>query len=127
MEIYAAERKKLANTVLSILDKYLGKNHYICHDSFYNNVKLAKTLSDKNTNVCGTMRANRGISCDLEKEVRGMKEGESSFQRKGDIMVQVWKDKRAVPMISTILYSGMVNTRRKDRKFNLEVSSTTDS
>jgi hypothetical protein len=59
-------------------------------------MKLAGTLLDRNTNVCGTVRANRGIPRDLEKEIRGVKEGESSFQRKGDIMIQVWKDKRPV-------------------------------
>jgi hypothetical protein len=88
-------------------------------------MKLAETLLDKNTNICGTMRANRGITRDLEKEIRGIKEGESSFQRKGDIMIQAWKDKRFVRMVSTVLESRMVNTRKKDRKFNLELRNHT--
>jgi hypothetical protein len=45
------------------------------------------------------MRANRGIPGDLEKEIRGVK-GESSFQRKGEIMIQVWEDKRPMQMVS---------------------------
>jgi hypothetical protein len=44
MEIYAAEGKKLGNTVLSILYIYLGKNHHLYQDNFYNSVKLANTL-----------------------------------------------------------------------------------
>jgi len=42
---------------------------------------------------CGTMRANRGIPCDLEGEGKCFKKGQSAFWRKGDVMVQVWKDK----------------------------------
>jgi hypothetical protein len=42
--------------------------------------------------VCGTVRANRGISCGLEGEGKGLKKGKSVL-RNGDVMVQVWKDK----------------------------------
>jgi hypothetical protein len=78
MEIYAAEGKKLENTVLSVLDKYLGKNHHIYQDNFYNSVKLAKTFY-KNTNVCVIMMAKRGIPHDPEKEAKDLKKGESLF------------------------------------------------
>jgi len=43
------------------------------------------------------------------------------FWRKGDIMVQVWKDKGLVRMISTIQDTAVVNTGRKDRKTNMEI------
>ena len=36
-------------------------------------------------------------------------------------MVQVWKDKRLVRMISTIHDATIVNSRRKDRKTNMEI------
>jgi len=57
---------------------------------------------------------------DLEWEGKHLKKGQSVFQRKGDIMVQVWKDKRLVRMISTIHDTTTVNTGRKDRKTNME-------
>jgi len=47
--------------------------------------------------------------------------GQSAFWRKGDVMVQVWKDKRLVRMISTIHDITIVNTGRKDRKTNTEI------
>jgi hypothetical protein len=50
-----------------------------------------------------------------------LKKGESFFQRKSDIMVQVWKDKRLVQVISTIHDSRMVNIGRKGKKSNPEV------
>ena len=96
MEIYSAEGKKLEDTVLSLLDRNLGQNHHIYQDNFYNSVRLAQILLDRNVRVCGTMRANRGILCDLEGEGKRLKKGESAFRKKGDVMVQVWKDKRLV-------------------------------
>jgi hypothetical protein len=64
------------------------------------------------------MRANRGIPQDLEGEGNARTEG---IQRKGDVMVQVWKDKRLVRMICTIHDATIVNTGRKDRKTNMEI------
>jgi hypothetical protein len=84
------------------LDRNLGHNHHLYQDNFYNSVKLAETLLDRNVRVCGTMRANRGIPRDLEGEGKCLNRGQSAFRRKGDVIVQVWKDKRFVRMISTI-------------------------
>ena len=93
MDIYSVEGKKLEDTVLSLLDGNLGLNHHTYQDSYYNSVRLAQTLLDRNVRVCGTMRANRGIPRDLEGEGNHLKKGQSVFRRKGDLMVQVWKDK----------------------------------
>jgi len=59
-------------------------------------VRLAQALLDRNVRVCGTMRANRGIPRDLEGEGKRLKKGKSVFQRNGDVMAQVWKDKICV-------------------------------
>jgi len=112
VEIYAAEGKKLEATVLSLLDRNLCHNHHIYQDNFYNSVRLAQILLDRNMRVFGTMRANRGIPHDLEWEGKPLKKGQSAFWRKGDIMVQV---------ISTIHDATIVSTGRKDRKTNLEI------
>jgi len=121
MEIYSAERKKLEDTVLSLLDRNLGQNQHIYQDNFYNSVRLAQTLLDRNVGVSGTMRANRGIPCDLEGEGKCLKKGQSAFQRKGDIMVQMWKDKGLVRMISMIHEATIVNKWGKDKKTNMEI------
>jgi len=96
MEIYSAEGKKLVDTVLSLVGGNLVLNHHIYQDNYYNSVRLAQTLLDRNMRVCDTIRANRGIPHDLEGEGKRLKKGQSAFRRKGDIMVQVWKDKRLV-------------------------------
>jgi len=75
MEIYSAEEKKLEDTVSSLLDRNLGQNHHIYRDNFYNSVRLAQTLLDRNMRVCCTMRANRGIPHDPEGEGKRLKKG----------------------------------------------------
>jgi hypothetical protein len=97
MDMYAAEQKKLEDTVLSLLDTSLGQNHHIYLDNFYDNVKVAETLLDRKVKVCRTMRANRGIQPDLEGEASQLKERQSAFWRNSDVTVQVWKEKRLVP------------------------------
>jgi hypothetical protein len=47
MDMYAAEGKKLEDTVLSLLDRNLGQNHHIYLDNFYDSVKVADTLLDR--------------------------------------------------------------------------------
>jgi hypothetical protein len=51
MEIYAAEGKKSQNTVLSMLNRNLGHYHHLYQDNFYNSVKLAETLLDRNVSL----------------------------------------------------------------------------
>ena len=75
--------------MLSLLHRNIGQNHYIHQDNYYNSVRLAQTLLERKVKVCGTMRPNRGIPRDLEEEGKCLKKGQSSFWRKGDVMVQV--------------------------------------
>ena len=82
--------------MLSHLDRNLGQNHHVYEDNYYNSVRLAQTLLDRKVRVCSTMRPNRGIPCDIEEEGNCLKKGQSAFWRKGDVMVQVWKEKRRV-------------------------------
>jgi len=88
MVIYSAEVKKLKDAVLSLSDRNIGQNYHIYQFSVYNSVRLAQTLLHRNVRVCGTMRANRGISCDLEWEGKCLKKGSQCFRGKVT-MVQV--------------------------------------
>jgi hypothetical protein len=66
--------------------------------------------------VCSIIRANRSIPHGLEEDGKRLKKGQSAFWKKGDIMVQVWKDKRLVRIISMIHDETIVSTGKKDRK-----------
>ena len=48
MEIYSAEGTKLEDTMLSLLDRNLGQNHHIYQGNFYNSMRLAQTLLNRN-------------------------------------------------------------------------------
>jgi len=48
---------------------------HIYQDNFYNSVRLAQALLDRNMRVYGTRRANRGIPHDLEGEGKCFKRG----------------------------------------------------
>lgn len=89
------------SVVTKLCEPYLDKGHTLYMDNYYNSVKLAEFLHERKTHVVGTLRNNRKgnpkkvISCKLRK-------GEMTFQRKGNVMVLKWKDKREVLLISTL-------------------------
>ena len=118
---YSAEGKKLQDQVLSLLDRNLCLNHHIYQYSFYNSTRLAQTLLDRKVGLWGPMRANSWIPWDLEQAGKCLKKGQSAFWRKGDIVIEVWKNKRLGQMISMIHDTTIVNTGRKDRKTNMVV------
>jgi hypothetical protein len=86
IEICTAQRKKLHETVMAMLENNLGV-HHVYHNNFYNNVKLSENLLQHSIRVCGTMRAKRGIPKDLE-EAKKLKKEQSSIRIKCDITAQ---------------------------------------
>jgi hypothetical protein len=64
---------------------------------FTRDSKTSTEEEDRKVTVCGTMRPNRGIPRDLKWEASQLKRGESAFGRKGEVMVEAWKEKRLVP------------------------------
>ncbi|PNF39390.1 hypothetical protein B7P43_G13220 [Cryptotermes secundus] len=60
--------------------------------------------------VCGTFRTNRGAPKELKDDVKNLKKGKSVFSRKGQVLIQVWRDKRDVKLIST-LHSAKTNRK----------------
>ena len=71
-----------------------GKNQHVICDHFFTSIKLAEDLLQDNSHLCGTTRANRK---DFPKElavnnaqVKRLRQGESIFRRKNDLMATVW-------------------------------------
>jgi hypothetical protein len=52
---------------------------------------------------------NRGLPPDLKKDSESLKRGETTFRRKGDVLLQSWRDTHDVNMISTIHNASMVD------------------
>ncbi|PNF23122.1 hypothetical protein B7P43_G06682, partial [Cryptotermes secundus] len=113
LEIYSGEGKKLQETILSVLEPYLDQNYHVYQDNYYNSVATAEHLFSRKVRVCGTIRVNRGLPPDLKEECKSLKRGETTFRRKGDILLQSWRDTRVVNMILTIHNSSMVDVQRR--------------
>ncbi|PNF38061.1 hypothetical protein B7P43_G00355 [Cryptotermes secundus] len=113
LEIYSGEGKKLQETIVSILDPYLDQNYHVYQDNFYNSVATAEYLLSRKVHICGTIRVNRGLPPDLKEECKSLKCGDTTFRRKGDILLPSWRETRAVNMISTIHNSSMVDVQRR--------------
>ncbi|PNF13918.1 hypothetical protein B7P43_G09860 [Cryptotermes secundus] len=111
--IYSGDGKKLQETILSVLESYLDQNYHVYQDNYYNSVATAEHIFSRKVRVCGTIRVNRGLPPDLKEECKPLKHGETTFRRKGDILLQSWKDTHVVNMISTIHNLSMVDVQRR--------------
>jgi len=60
---------------LKPFQKLLCQKSEIQEDNFYNSVRLAQTLTDRNVRVCGTLRAIRGIPLDSASKKRIQRSG----------------------------------------------------
>jgi hypothetical protein len=80
MVMCIAEGKKFNDSLMSVLENNLVVN-------------LVGILLKHKVTGCGTMGPNRGILKDLEKVTKQLKRGQS-FRRKGDVLMQVWKDRK---------------------------------
>lgn len=114
-EIYSGQGKKLQETILSVLEPYLGQWHHIYQDNYYNSVSTAEILLRKKTLVCGTIRENRGLPKILIEKCKSLHRGEMTFLRKGPVILIAWKDKRIVRMISTIHDASMKSSGNRKK------------
>ncbi|PNF20244.1 hypothetical protein B7P43_G16151, partial [Cryptotermes secundus] len=88
LEIYSGEGKKLQETIVSVLEPYLDQNYHVYQDNYYNSVVTAEYFLLRKVYVCGTIRVSRGLPLDLKEESKSLKRGETTFRRKGDILVK---------------------------------------
>ena len=83
----------------------VGKNHHVVIDNFFSSIPLAENLLREKIYLCGTIHSNRqGIPREFApttQQVKRLRQGESLFLRKGNLVVTVWKDKKPVYFLST--------------------------
>jgi len=59
---------------------------------------------------------NRGLPPVMKNESQSLKRGETTFRRKGEILLQSWRDTHVVNMISTIHDSTVVDVPRRNEE-----------
>lgn len=119
LEIYCGQGKRLIDTVETLLNPYLNLWHHVYMDNYYNSVKTSEVLLKHKIRTCGTMRINRGFP-ECLKNVK-LKPGQSIFRRKNDVLLQIWRSKRDVRMISTIHSSIILESGNIDWKTKLRI------
>jgi len=116
LEIYAGEGKKLQGTIFTLLEPYLDQNYHVYQDNYYNHVTIAETLLSRQVRIRGTIRVNRGLPPEMKNKSQPLKRGETTFRRKGEILLQSWRDTCVVNMISTIHDSTMVDVPWRNKE-----------
>jgi len=113
--IYCAQGKSLIATIFSVLSPYLNLWHDVYMDNYYNSVKVAEELLKHKTNICGTIRANRGLPNCLKSVT--LKDKSMEFRRKEKILIQKWRTtKKLITMISTLNSANIVECVNKRTK-----------
>ena len=92
MKIYTAKGQNLEDRDSSLLDRNLGQNHNIYQATFIIIWDQLKHCWQKGR-VVALWGPARGIPPDLEHEANHMSTGQSLFQREGEVIVQVWRQK----------------------------------
>ena len=76
----------------------------------------AETLLSRQVRVCGTIRVIRGLPPEMKNESQSLERGETTFRRKGEILLQSWRDTCVVNMIFTIHDSTMFDVPRRNEE-----------
>lgn len=102
--------------VLELTEQYRGGGYNIFCDNFFSSPRLFQTLHSHSLYACGTVRPNRR---DYPVDLCGtsLQVGECQFRQSGALTAVVWKDKRAVHVISTLSQPGSlesVSRRQRD-------------
>ena len=83
----------------------VGKNHHVFVDNCFSSIPLAENLLWDKIYLCGTVRSNwQGIPQTIAptvQQVKRLRQGDSPFLRKGNLVITVWKDKKPVYFLST--------------------------
>ena len=82
---------------LELLTPYLQQHRTVYMDNYFTSPILARHLLQEKTYVCGTLRKNRKYTPVPER----MAKGQVKFFTSQDILIQHWKDKKVVSIIST--------------------------
>ncbi|XP_061536929.1 piggyBac transposable element-derived protein 4-like [Phycodurus eques] len=102
MQPDVGEARTTSEIVFSLLDRLAGHGYTLYMDDSYNSVPLCELLLGAETNVCGTLRKNRGepkVFREMTKYELGV--GEKVVRHNERVMVVAWQDKQLVRMVTT--------------------------
>ena len=95
------DASKTSCIVLGLLDsvQLLDMGHHVYFDNYYNSPDLIDLLHKKKTHACGTVRKNQK-SLPLAVTQAKLKQDETVFCHKNNLLALKWMDKREVYILS---------------------------
>ena len=100
--------------VLGLLDsvQLLDMGHHVYFDNYYNSPDLIDLLHKRKTHACGTDRKNQK-SLPLAVIQAKLKQGETVFCHKSNLLALKWMDKREVYILSGLHKATNVISKKK--------------
>ena len=111
------DASKTSCTVLGLLDsvQLLDMGHHVYFDNYYNSPDLIELLYKRKTHACGTVRKNRK-SLPLAVTEAKLKQGETVFCHKSNLLALKWMDKREVYILSGLHKATNVISKKTNYK-----------
>ncbi|XP_077435662.1 M-phase phosphoprotein 8 isoform X3 [Vanacampus margaritifer] len=119
MQPYVGTSCSLPDTVFNLLDRLPGKGYTLFMDNFHNSIGLCERLLAARTNVCGTLRKNRGEPSEITCLTNtGLGVGGKLVRHNTKVLVVAWQGKRLKRMVTTFHKDEMqtVDVWRKEPK-----------
>lgn len=92
----------IGDVVLSLTSPYQHRSHVVYLDRHFTSPSLLDELLRRGFRACGTVRKDRVDLPPLYKQAgKKMQKGEMKYWQKGELGALVWKDRRAVYMLTT--------------------------
>ena len=111
------DASKTSCTVLGLLDsvQLLDMGHHVYFDNYYNSPDSIELLYKRKTHACGTVRKNQK-SLPIAVTQAKLKQGETVFHRKNNLLALKWMDKREVYIISGLHKATNVISKKTNYK-----------
>jgi hypothetical protein len=91
-----------SSVVLRLTHPYQQNNHIVYLDRFFTSPYLLDGLLQVGIRACGTVRKDRvGLPSTYKADAGEMQKGEVRYWQRGELGAILWKDRRAVYMITT--------------------------
>ena len=97
------------------LSTVVGHGHHVNFDNYYNSPDLIDLLYKRKTHACGTVRKNRK-SFPISVTQAKLKQGETVFHRKNNLLALKWMDKREVYILSGLHKATNVISKKTNYK-----------
>ena len=109
------------DVVRRLTDRFDHQGYTFVTDNFYTSAALGETMTQHGSHLVGTIRTNRrgfpaALKNDTKLFLRQADRGATRYVRQGDAVIQQWKDKRVVSVLSTFHHGHAQCTCHTERK-----------